>query len=199
MTALQSAPSDRGAADLEPLVKNWWMMAGRGILAVLFGSAIALWRVPVFDAVIMSFAMYAIADGILAIASALRAARPRTAGWPIVLEGCVSVALGGLLLVWPFFPPRAIQLLVAWGLLTGFFEIVAAMGLPRELAVHWLLGTGGVSSVFLALALLALPRAGSDRVALGLSVYAIVFGVVILLAALRFRLASRPGGSGTVA
>ena len=179
------------AADLEPLVKNWWMMAARGILAVLFGSVIAVWRVPVFDAVIVSFATYAIADGLLAIASALRAASPRTAGWPIALEGIVSVGLGVLALNWPLFPQRVIDVLIVWGLLTGILEIVAAVGLPRELAAHWLVGTGGASSIFLALVVLALPHAGSDRIALGLAAYAIVFGVVILLAALRFRLASR--------
>ena len=170
------------------------MMAGRGVLAVLFGSVIALWRIPVFDAVIVSFGTYAIADGILAIASALRAGSRWTAGWPIALEGIVSVVLGGLAFVWPFFPQPVIAVLVSWGVLTGIFEIVAAVRLPRERAAHWLVGTGGASSIFLALVVLALPRASSDRVAVSLAVYAIVFGIVILLAALRFRPASRPKG-----
>ena len=180
------------SANLEPLVRNWWMMAGRGILAVLFGTVILLWRIPVFDAVIVSFGTYAIADGILAIASAIRAARPRTAGWPIALEGIVSVVLGALAFIVPFFPHRVIAVLAAWGLLTGTFEIVAALRLPRRFAAHWLLGTGGASSIFLALVVLALLRTASDRVALGLAVYAIVFGIAILLAALRFRPVSRP-------
>jgi uncharacterized membrane protein HdeD (DUF308 family) len=201
MTPTQSLgdASRRTAADLEPLVKNWCMIATRGILAVLFGVVVALWRIPVFDAVIVSFGTYAIVDGILALASALRAARPRTAGWPIALEGVVSVVLGVLAFTWPFFPQRVIVVLVAWGLLTGIFEIVAAMRLPRELAAHWLIGTGGASSIFLALVVLALPRAGSDRVALGLAVYAIAFGIVILLSAVRFRLASRPRSARRVA
>jgi uncharacterized membrane protein HdeD (DUF308 family) len=175
------------ATELQPLVENWWMMAARGVLAVLFGAAIGLWRAPVFDAVIVSFGAYAIADGVLAIASALRAARPRTTGWPIALEGIVSVALGGLALAQPFVPRQLLMVLVAWGLLTGIFEIIAALCLPRQLAVHWLLGTGGVSSIFLALVVLALERAASDRVAFAISAYAIVFGVVVFLASLRFR------------
>lgn len=177
------------AADLQPLVKNWWMMAGRGVLALLFGGAIALWRIPVFDAVIVSFGTYAIADGILAMASALWASRLRMKGWPIALEGIVSVALGVFAFVW-FFLPRGIGVLVAWGLLTGICEIVAAARISRELAAHWLVATGGASSVFLALVVLVLPHAGSDRVALALAAYAFVFGIVILLASLRFRLAA---------
>ena len=199
MTATQSsggASEWQTAAELQPLVKNWWMMAGRGVLAVLFGAAIALWRIPVFDAAIVSFSTYAIANGILAIASALRAARPRMTGWPIALEGIISVCFGLLALVWPFpFLPRgAILVLAAWGVLTGICEIVAAVGLPPKLAAHWLLGTGGAFSIFLALVVLGLvlgtPYAGSDRVVLALAAYAIVFGIVILLASLRFRRAA---------
>lgn len=181
------------AAELQPLARNWWMMAGRGILAVLFGVAIALWRIPVFTAVIVSFGTYAIADGILAIASVLRAARPRMTGWPIALEGIVSIVLGGLVFVWPLFPQRVIGVLIAWGVLTGICEIVAAVKFPRELAAHWLVATGGASSIFLALVVLALPHAGSDRVALALAAYAIIFGIVMLLASLRFRLAALAG------
>jgi uncharacterized membrane protein HdeD (DUF308 family) len=175
------------APELQPLVKNWWMMAGRGVLAVLFGAAITLWRVPAFDAVIVSFGAYAIADGILAIASALRAARPRMTGWPIALEGIVSVSLGALALARPFVPRRVLMVVVAWGLLTGILEIIAALQLPRRAAAHWLLATGGASSIFLALVVLALGRAASDRVALALGAYAFVFGVVVFLASLRFR------------
>jgi uncharacterized membrane protein HdeD (DUF308 family) len=196
MTATQSRGAVAGwqaAAELQPLARNWWMMAGRGVLAVLFGAAIALWRIPVFDAVVVSFGTYAIADGILAIASVLRAARPRMTGWPIALEGIVSIVLGGLVFVWPFFPRRAIGVLIAWGVLTGICEIVAAVRFPRELAAHWFVATGGASSMFLALVVLALPHAGSDRVALALAAYAIVFGIVMLFASLRFRLAAPAG------
>ena len=174
-------------AELELLRKNWWMMASRGVLAVLFGVVISLWRAPVFDAVILSFGAYAIADGILAIASALRAARPRMTGWPIALEGIVSAGLGGLALTWPLVPRRVLFVLVVWGLLTGVLEIIAALRLPRELAAHWLLGTGGVSSIFLAVVVLALGGAASERVAHVLGAYAILFGVVVFLASLRFR------------
>jgi uncharacterized membrane protein HdeD (DUF308 family) len=165
------------------------MMAGRGILAILFAAAIALWRAPIFTAVVVSFGTYAMLDGLLAIASALRAARHWTAGWPIALEGVVSVVLGAVAVNHPFFPRRVISVLIAWSLVTGIFEIVAAVRLPRALAAHWLIATAGASSIFLALAVLAVPHLGSDRVALVLAAYALVFGTVVLLASLRFRMA----------
>jgi uncharacterized membrane protein HdeD (DUF308 family) len=174
---------------LDPLVKNWWLMVTRGVLAILLGITMLVWRTPTFEAIIVPFATYALIDGIVAIASAIRAAGSLMEGWPIALEGVVSVALGGLALVWPFLSHRLLLVLVAWGILTGAFEIITAVRLPRELAAHWLVGMGGVSSVFLALLILALPRAVSNTVAAWLSAYAIVFGIVILMAALRFHAA----------
>jgi len=191
MTSVQSsvaAPPRQPAQELQPLAKNWWMVAGRGVLAVVFGTAIALWRMPVFEAVVISFGAYAIADGLLAMTSALRAARPLTAGWPIALEGAVSVALGAVALSWPLVPRQMIIVLAVWGLLTGILELMAAVRLPRDRAAHWLVGTGGASSIFLALVVLALPHLGSAGVALSLAAYAVVFGIAILLAAVGFKL-----------
>lgn len=170
-----------------PLVENWWLMASRGILAILLGLVMALWRAPALEAVIIPFALYALADGIVAIVSAFRAAGRRIEGWPIALGGGVSIVLGALALTWPLLPRQLIHVLVAWGILTGVFEIVAGLRLPRGLAAHWLIATGGFFSLFLALLVWVLPHARSDRVVLILGAYALVFGVVIFIAALRFR------------
>jgi uncharacterized membrane protein HdeD (DUF308 family) len=178
------------STDLEPLVRNWWMIAARGLLAVLFGSALAVSRIPVANPVVL-FGVYATVDGILAIVSALRTARPRMTGWPIVLEGIVSVGFGALVLGPLGVPPSVLVLLAAWGVLTGFFEIVAAVCIPRDVAAHWLLLGGGASSMLLAVIMLGMSEATSRRVALILGIYAIVFGVLMLRAALRFRWADR--------
>jgi uncharacterized membrane protein HdeD (DUF308 family) len=174
------------ATGFSPLIKNWRLLAARGVLAILLGLSLVFWRVPRFQAVIVPFAIYAFIDGILAIASALRVAGSRIEGWPIALEGIVSVVVGVLVLVAPMLY-RVIPALVAWGVLTGIFEIIAAARLPRERAAHRLVAAGGVTSIFLALLILGLSRASSDRVAYMLAAYAIVFGLVILFAALRLR------------
>ena len=103
-----------------------------------------------------------------------------------MLEGAVSVALGLLALLWPFVPRGVIYVLAGWGLITGVLELVAAVRLPREGAGHWLLGTAGLSSLFLAGLILLLPRADSDVVVRVIGTYAQVFGSVLLLAALGF-------------
>lgn len=176
---------------LAALADNWLLMAVRGLLAILFGLVMIFWRRPVLDALILSFASYAVLDGIVAISSALRAAARPMLGWPVVLEGVVSILLGGLALVWPFMPHGLIRVIAAWGLLTGILEIAMAVRVPRQHSVHWLLGTGGMTSLFLAVVVLVLPYAGPDALAWALGGYALLFGVVVSVAAYGFRRALR--------
>jgi len=180
---------------LEALVRNWWMMAIRGALAIAFGLTVQLWPGVTLSLVVVLFGVYAVLDGAWALAAAGRASV--LDAWPVALEGGVSMALGGLALLWPFVPREAIYVLAGWGILTGVLEIVAATAVPRSRAEHWLLATGGVSSMFLAGLILLLPRADLDVVVRVISVYAVVFGVVLLVAAFGFRrggVATAPSG-----
>jgi uncharacterized membrane protein HdeD (DUF308 family) len=84
--------------------------------------------------------------------------------------------------------PRELVLAIAtWGLLTGILEITAAVRLPRRGAGHWLLATGGVFSLFLAVIILVLPHAGEPPVVSTLGVYALAFGVLLVATALTLR------------
>jgi uncharacterized membrane protein HdeD (DUF308 family) len=172
--------------NLAPLVRNWWMMAIRGGLAIAFGLAVLLWPGVTLSDVVVLFGVYAVLDGAWTIGAGARASARLFDAWPVVLEGAVSVALGLLALLWPFVPRGVVYVLAGWGLITGVLELVAAVRLPREGAGHWLLGTAGLSSLFLAGLILLLPRADSDVVVRVIATYAQVFGSVLLLAALLF-------------
>lgn len=168
------------------LVRNWWMMAIRGVLAIAFGAALLLWPGVTFSIVVLLFGVYAIVDGGWSIAAANRAATRLTQTWPVLLEGMVSVAIGVLALVWPFMPRSFVHLLVFWGVLTGVLELTAAIRLPLQRAASWVLGTAGASSLVLALMLFLLTRADDDAVVRVMATYAQVFGVATLLAATLF-------------
>lgn len=178
-------------------VLNWWMMAIRGVLAMAFGVSILVWPNVTLSIVVMLFGLYALLDGVWTIAAGTRASTRVFDAWPVLLEGVVSVALGLLALAWPWVPRRYVYVLAAWGLITGVLELVAALRLPREGAGHWLLGTAGVSSLFLAILILLLPYAVDDFVVRVIAVYAQVFGAVLLLAAIFFPREVSPGGRTT--
>jgi uncharacterized membrane protein HdeD (DUF308 family) len=81
--------------------------------------------------------------------------------------------------------------MAAWGLLTGVLELVAAARLPHRTAGYWLLATGGVFSLFMAVLILMLPHAVQPSVARAVGVYALCFGALLAWAALSLRRALR--------
>jgi uncharacterized membrane protein HdeD (DUF308 family) len=175
------------APKMRALVRNWWMMATRGALAVLFGLSVLVWPAVNLPIVVLLFAVYALLDGVCAIAAAMRASERPLDASPVAAEGVVSVTLGVLALTWPFVSRQFLYWVAGWGLLTGVLEVAAAVRVRRDVAGHWLLGTGGVSSLFLAVLILVLPHADVASVATLIGAYALVFGVSLFLAAVRFR------------
>jgi uncharacterized membrane protein HdeD (DUF308 family) len=172
---------------LTALVRNWWLMAIRGLLAMLLGLTILAWPGVTLSWLVILFGTYALLDGACALLSVVKTAHRRPEAWPVALEGLVSLGLGVVAYVGPFKVARFVTFIAAWGLVTGLLEILAAFRLPREVSGHWFLITGGVSSVFLALFLVVLPHALSDAVAKGIGLYALAFGVALVLAAWAFR------------
>lgn len=180
--------------NLASLVHNWWMMAIRGVLAIAFGVAILVWPTRTLSIVVLLFGVYAVVDGVWTIGAGAHASTRLFDAWPVLLEGAVSVGLGLLALAWPSVPRRFVYVLAVWGLLTGVLELVAAIRLPRARAGHWLLGTAGVSSLFLAVIVLLLPHAGDDLIVRVMAAYAQVFGAALLLAAIFFPREARAAG-----
>ena len=112
----QSEPSFMSGADLnmsEALARNWWAMALRGVLAIVFGViALVLPGVTMLSLVIV-FAAYALVDGVLAIVAAVRSARRHERWGLLVLEGVVDIAAGVLAFLWPGLTIVIFVLLVA--------------------------------------------------------------------------------------
>jgi uncharacterized membrane protein HdeD (DUF308 family) len=176
---------------LTALGKNWWMVTARGVLAILLGAMILLRPALPFNLLVAIFGVYALLDGAWAIASALWISRMSLATWPVLFEGAVSLGVGGLALGWPLVPRDAVLAIAVWGLLTGVLELVAATRLPRRGAESWLLLTGGMFSLFLAVLILMLPHAVEPSVALVVGVYALCFGALLVAAAISLRRALR--------
>lgn len=181
---------------LMTLGRNWWMVALRGFLAVLFGALLVGNAPASLNLLVALFGLYAVVDGAWAIASALWVTRTWFTAWPILFEGTASVAVGAFALGWPLVPRELVFAIATWGLLTGAMELIAAARVAGPAAGRWLLATGGVCSLFLAGLILAIPHAETPRMVRILGFYAVVFGLSLWAAALSFRKAIRPRVGG---
>jgi uncharacterized membrane protein HdeD (DUF308 family) len=182
------------------LARNWWAMALRGLLAVLFGVAAFLWPDLTLAALVILWGAYALVDGIFALIGAVRAAEQRMTWWPFVLEGLLGIAVGVLTFLWPDLTALALlYLIAAWAILTGVVEIAAAVRLRRVISGEWLLGLAGVASIIFGAILVASPGTGALAVVWLIGSYALVFGIVLLALGFRLRGSQRelPGSTPT--
>jgi uncharacterized membrane protein HdeD (DUF308 family) len=160
------------------LARNWWALVLRGLLGVLFGLAAFVWPGISLAALVLLFGAYALLDGIVAVIGAVRAAERHGRWLPLLLEGIVGVVVGVLTFIWPAITALALlYLIAAWALLTGIFELAAAVRLRREVDNEWLLGLAGVASIGFGLILAAFPGAGALAAVWIIGAYALMFGM----------------------
>ncbi len=174
---------------LEQLIKNWWMVALRGVLAVLFGLAALLMPGITVSVLVILFGAYALVDGIFAlVAAATGATAMRERWWMLVIEGIAGIAVGIVTFLWPAITALTLVLLVAaWAIITGFLEIATAIRLRRHIQGEWLLALTGVVSIILGIVLAAEPGASLIAWVWLIGAYALVFGILMLVLAYRLR------------
>jgi uncharacterized membrane protein HdeD (DUF308 family) len=171
------------------IVQNWWALALRGILGIVFGLAAIIWPHIALTTFILIFGAYALLDGVVNLAGAWRRAQHHRPWGAHIFEGVIGVVIGLLAFIWPAMAAVTLVTLIAfWAIVTGILEIVAAVRLRKQITGEWLLALAGVASLLFGIAILAAPLLGALIIATWFGAYAILFG--ILTTALAFRLRS---------
>jgi uncharacterized membrane protein HdeD (DUF308 family) len=175
------------------LALNWWAMALRGIVAVIFGLIAFFIPVATLYALTILFGAYALIDGIVSLVAAVQSARHGEHWWALLFEGIVGLGAAAVTLLWPLLTLVVLIYIVAfWATITGILEIVAAIRLRRFIRGEWLLVLTGVASIVFGFLLFAAPGPGAIVIAWWIGAYVFVFG--LLMIALAFRLRRWHGG-----
>lgn len=169
------------------LIGNWWALALRGVLAILFAIIAFVLPLVAATAMVLVFAAYAVVDGLFALVAAVRAARRHGHSTPLLIEGVLNLLIGFFFFGWPGEALVAFVWLIAiWAILTGVLLIAAGVRLIRQ-SGEWLLLLGGIISVLFGVALFVAPIAGIVAISWWLGAYALLFGIALLVAAFRMR------------
>src|SRR5579863_4409157 len=132
---------------LHTLSANWWALALRGLVAVLFGLLTFFLPAITLATLVLLFGAYALVDGIFNVIAFFKVASHQ---WALLIEGVIGIIAGLLTFAWPAITAFVLLYLIAfWAIFTGIFEIIAAIRLRKVIAHEWLLLLmGAVSLLF---------------------------------------------------
>lgn len=169
------------------LARNWWVVALRGVLAILFGIVAIVLPGVAITSLVLLFAAYMLVDGFLAIVAGVRAARQGERwGW-LIFEGIANILASAIALLWPlvtvlFF----VYLMSAWAIVSGTMLVIAAFRLHVDHG-RWLMLFGGIVSVIWGILLVLWPFAGALMLTWWMGGYALFFGAALIALAFRLR------------
>ena len=170
------------------LATNWWLLALRGFVALLFALLAFAWPALSLTVLVAVFGVYAVADGAFAVAAGVRA-RSLHRWWLLPLEGAVGLAAGAAALAWPHMAAVVLVYVVAgWAVLTGVLEVLVAVHLRGHHGADLFFGVGGCASIVLGLILFVSPLEGAPAMSVLVGAYALVFGLAMVALAWRIRL-----------
>jgi uncharacterized membrane protein HdeD (DUF308 family) len=158
------------------------------VIAIVLGLIAFLWPGITVGALVLLFGAYALLDGVMSIIGAVRASRSHERWGVLVFEGLTGVAAAAVTVLIPAVTALVLIYVIAvWALVTGVFEITAAVRLRQHSAGEWLLALGGIASIIFGILVMVFPLAGALVIALWIGAYAIVFGVVLISLGIRLR------------
>ena len=172
----------------EILSRYWWMTVLRGLFWILFGVVILARPGISLLSLTLALGIVIFADGILNVMNAFAGRKVHEDWWVLLLVGLTGVGVGALTFYSPQTTALALVFYVAiWAIATGLLQIAAAIRLRRQLAgeVWWTLA--GIASVIFGVLLIVQPAAGALTLLWLFAVYAIAFGVLLVLLAFRVR------------
>ncbi|HEY6644958.1 HdeD family acid-resistance protein [Povalibacter sp.] len=176
------------SALVQGAAKHWWLVVLRGVFAIAFGALAWLWPGVTVLVLVLLWGIYALADGIVALITAFRWRDSGKPLWPLILMGLVGIAAGIVAFAAPGITAIVLLLFIAaWAVIIGVLQILTAIRLRQEIDNEWLLGLAGLVSLLFGILMIVRPGAGALAVVWIISLYAIFFGVLLVMLGFRLK------------
>ena len=173
---------------LRILTKNWWMVAIRGGLLIVF--AILLFVNPGVTAVTLAiwFAALLVIDGVFSLIGVIGSWKSSEDRWLLLAEGALTLFLGILLFRAPGVTLLFISLVFAfWFIFSGVARIAMGVQLRKEIKGEGWMIFGGALSVVFGLILFAQPGLSLNLLLIFTGIFALIAGILLLVVGLKLR------------
>ena len=167
---------------------NWWLLALRGLMAVLFGVLAFTWPGATLITLVWLFGAFALVNGILSLVLAAKTPKGYPKVGSLIFGGLLGILAGLLAFVMPGITALGLLILIAaWAIVTGIMELMAAVRLRKIINNEWLLVLAGIASVVFGVLLLFQPAAGALVLIWWIGAWALLSGILLMILPFRMR------------
>jgi uncharacterized membrane protein HdeD (DUF308 family) len=176
---------DRAAkATQTQFTKMRWALGLSGALSVALGVVIVVWPGISLYALTLVFGAYALATGIIQIASAISGGEKGERGW-LVVSGLLGIAVGVMVLVWTNISALALLYVIGvYAIALGIIAIGGAFWLPISGGDTALMVLMGALSIVFGIVIFAMPGTGALVTLALIAAFALVVGISELAVAI---------------
>lgn len=148
---------------MKSLKKIWWLIAVRGVFAIIIGLFALIWPGITFEVLILILGLYILIEGIVATLAGLTSIGSKH--WLLLfLEGIVGIVIGWILFAKPWdiilTLPLFIQIFGIWIILTGILRVIFSMGIRQSAKNEFFMILSGILSVVIGIILFTQPITG---------------------------------------
>lgn len=167
---------------LKTLLSNWWIIALKGVLLIIFGILAFLNPGATLAILLSWFAAFLFIDGIFSLVTVLRNWKQQEDKWLFVLEGVINIVLGILIFRNPgAYTLITVWLMAFWSIFSGVSRIALAIHLRKEIEGEGWLALSGVLSIVFGVIIIAQPGIGVATFIYMIAIFAILIGLLLIL------------------
>lgn len=173
---------------LRTFLNNWWLLALKGLLLIVFGIIAILNPGVTFTVMLIWFSAYLIMDGLISLVSVFRNWQTQEDKWMFVVEGVLGVLLGVLIYRSPDTYALFTVLMIAfWAIYAGVSRIGLAIQLRKEIEGEGWLALSGLLSILFGVIVIARPAIGISTLVFMIAIFALAIGAALIMLGLRVR------------
>jgi uncharacterized membrane protein HdeD (DUF308 family) len=174
--------------------KYWWTFVARGVVALLSGLIILSWAGSSLDLIVVSFGVFALLQGILAVIPGLSELGRKI--YFLLIEGVVGILAGVFTFLGPgigriWWPEMATMTLLVfisfWALLSGIVQLIGSFRLPGDIEGKGAVTLSGLVCLLFGVVLFFRSGEGATGNASVIGIAVMVYGVLWLIVGLKAR------------
>lgn len=158
----------------------------RGLLALAFGLFALFMPGATLHTFVLVFGIFAVVDELISIISSFTKIKEEHNWWYLLMQGILSVLLGGLVLRAPFLTEILVVVYIAiWMIAIGALEIVTAVRLHKVIKGEGWYVASGIISILAGVIILYNPMGGLWAMTWLIGFNCVLFGAIFIVMGFR--------------